>query len=169
MIERPEKIICENGVWKAEKGEKIKLPLKNKLTDGWAIKYFRGFPVETGSKKEAKKVWGKDRSYLSHTPIGLRGVFRYCDLGLELGGPFDVGADAVPDYWGPSVGVRSVSRHEPLRSKGDKAKYKCELTPVDYAKYLQFAEGLKNGTLSMNEIQKESEALYDLFKHMGKA
>lgn len=163
LIERPQRIVYENGVWKAEKGERIKLPIRASLQNGWATKYFRGFPVEVGSKKDAERVFGKDRSYFWVNNNGLRAVLRLHDWLLVSNGPFSVDANFESDSRNDDVGVRAASRLSNSEAVATPEKITVEFTPEEYSQYIGFLERLKEGKITLEEIRGESENIYQIF------
>ncbi|MBI3413134.1 MAG: hypothetical protein HY051_03575 [Candidatus Aenigmarchaeota archaeon] len=107
IVERPEKIYFDEvgGLWIAEGGKTSPIKLPN---DGWTLEYDErtGFPSRTGSRKDAKKLFGDDASYFCSTKNDLRAVLRVFSLGDE--GLFYVYAGYDPDDWDSAVGVRSA-------------------------------------------------------------
>jgi len=109
-VERPQRIECENGVWRAEGGNVAKVELP---PEGWVLEYDMptGFPSKTSQKrKDAEKVFGNDTSYFWYNDNGLRAVLRYFSLLDD--GPFYVYAGDGPVDRDSFIGVRSASRLE---------------------------------------------------------
>ncbi|MBI3413045.1 MAG: hypothetical protein HY051_03130 [Candidatus Aenigmarchaeota archaeon] len=108
IVERPKKIYFDEvrGLWIAEGGKTSPIKLPN---DGWTLEYDErtGFPSETGSRKDAEKVFGEDTSYFYTNKNGLRAVLRCFAPDY---GPFLVNAYSEPDGRDSDVGVRSLRR-----------------------------------------------------------
>ena len=111
----PEKVYKDEitGLWIAKGGRVLRVELP---PDGWTLEYDKptGFPSRTGSKEEAEKVFGDDRSSFYANRNGLRAVHRFHDWSIRDSGPFDVDANYEPDGRNSNVGVRSASRSEQL-------------------------------------------------------
>ncbi len=94
IIERPEKLVCENGIWTAEGGTVIKTEVPD---SGWVLEYddFTGFPTRTSQYREdAENIFGDDTSYFWLNPNGLKSVFRV--FHNDNHGPFYINAYSEP-------------------------------------------------------------------------
>jgi len=157
IIVRPESISYENGVWRAEGHfDKVELP-----PEGFVLEYDKptGMPSRTGSEKDAKKIFGKDRSYFWYNPNGLRAVRRgFC---YDDYGPFDVSAYYDPGYRAGGVGVRFVSRLSNGEAVATPVNF--EIAESDYRKAVDFFNAVREGRLEPEDIRRESEDLYRMF------
>ncbi len=112
VVERPDELVYENGVWKA-KGGVVRtfehFPEGELPDDGWGLSYDKltGFPDKTGHFEEAREIFGDDASYFTANRIGLRAVWCESDWVVD-GGPFSVDASWRPDGGLGYVGSRSV-------------------------------------------------------------
>ncbi len=113
LIERPEKLICRNGVWIAKDGKRTKVNLPE---SGWVLEYDKptGLPIRTSSYREkAEKIFGDDTSYFLHEKKekkSLTVILRY--FNIPYYGPFYLCADYELDFSSPSFAGRDCRRSE---------------------------------------------------------
>ncbi len=111
VVERPDKLVYMNGIWKAKGGKRTKVKLPK---DGYILEYDRetGFPIETSQNKEdAIKIFGDDASSFFLDSYGLRPsrVF-HTEQGLfhiDLCGKLD-----THDKYDSRTGAREYRQHK---------------------------------------------------------